>query len=283
MCLHPESSRLCYVEDAENMERVYLEAANTNGGDYTTVTENKHYGDIVVETARLKNGQTCFTLSIKQDLFNNDGFKDKLIEETAECLGHFFTKYKIKTSERVLLAGLGNDKVTADSLGGAVCDKILVTSHLYHEKEVNKKFGNLSSLKCGVAGTTGIASYDVLSSVAKKVMPKAIIAVDTLAANASVRLGNCIQISDKGIEPGGGVNNPTQKISETSIGAPVIAIGVPLVIYVKRLLSEHTDGKITADKGLLNLVVAAKEIDFLIKDFSFVIAEAVNRVVHNAT
>jgi spore protease len=131
-----------------------------------------------------------------------------------------------------------------------------------------------------VSGTTGIASFDVLSSVAKASAPALIIAVDTLAAGASARLGNCIQLSDRGLEPGGGVNNPTKAISQGSLGMPVVAVGVPLVIYVKRILLEHVKGKIEAEKDLLNLVVTAKEIDFLIKDFSHVIAEAINRIVH---
>ncbi|NCA93040.1 GPR endopeptidase, partial [bacterium] len=95
-------------------------------------------------------------------------------------------------------------------------------------------------------------------------------------------LAKNIQISDSGIEPGGGINNPQTKLTQDTLGIPVVAIGVPLVIYVKRILIEFLgENNIKTDSDLLSLVVTAKEIDFLIKDYSHIISESINRLVHS--
>lgn len=249
-----------------------------------TSVEKKYFNKIIItKTDFPDSDKRCFTIEIKEDLFNNDGAKERTINELSAIIIKFFEKYGIGRNSAVLVAALGNDKVTADSLGCAVNDKLLVTSHLYDENDVKKKYGNLMSIKCGVSGTTGIASYDVLSSVSERLKPDIIIAVDTLACGSVARLGHTVQISDNGIEPGGGVGNAQTRLSDSSLGIPVIAIGVPLVIYAKKIIMEYLADKTAfIDKSVANLVVTTKEVDFQISDFSYVVAEAINRAVHRS-
>ena len=77
---------------------------------------------------------------------------------------------------------------------------------------------------------------------------------------------------------GRGVNNAKKKLSRDTRKVPVVALGVPFVIYVRTILAEN--GVTKADPALSSLVVTAKDIDFLIEDYSDVIARGINKWVH---
>lgn len=264
--------------------QMWEEAAYLPSDNRETQVEKKYFNKIILTKNHFPETDFLYyTMEIKEDLFNNDALKERVVKELCALLEVYFKKYGIKKKSTVLVAGLGNEKVTADSLGCEVTNRLYVTSHLYAERNIMSRFGNLMCCKCGVSGTTGIASFDVLSAIANRVKPDIIIAVDTLACNATARLAHTIQITDSGIEPGGGVNNAKTKLTSSSLGVPVLAIGVPLVVYVKKILTEYlSDTVIDIDKTLAELVVTAKEIDFQISDFSHVIAESLNRTVHRA-
>ena len=79
------------------------------------------------------------------------------------------------------------------------------------------------------------------------------------------------------------INNPKKKLSFSTLKIPVIAIGVPLVIYAKDILRAYlSDNKDFfpgrgASAQLNSLVVTSKEIDIVVEDFAKVIAKAINR------
>ncbi len=269
------------------MDGLYREMWSESGeladSKYLTTENKRCLGKIVIKKSQHKdNGRFFYTITFKEDLFNNDSFKEKAVRETMDVLNSFFKKYSLSKLSKILVVGLGNDKVTADSLGGYVADKLIVSSHLFSQENIKNRYGNLCAIKCGVSGTTGIPSYEIIKAVVASVKPDLMLAVDTLAGTTTSALAKNIQISDNGIEPGGGINNPQTKLNFDTIGIPVIAIGVPLVIYVKRILMEYLgENNLRADEELLSLVVTAKEIDFLIKDYSYIISESINRLVHN--
>lgn len=267
----------------QQYREMWSESGKLNDTKYITAETKKCLGKIVISKSRqVDNGKLFYTLNVKEDLFNNDSFKEKLIKETMVIFSEFFKKYSINKQSKILVAGLGNDKVTADSLGGCVIDKLMVSSHLFTQENLKNRYGNLCGIKCGVSGTTGIPSYEIIRAVVSTVKPSLLLAVDTLAGTSTSALAKNIQISDSGIEPGGGINNPQTKLTQDTLGIPVVAIGVPLVIYVKRILIEFLgENNIKTDSDLLSLVVTAKEIDFLIKDYSHIISESINRLVHS--
>ena len=76
--------------------------------------------------------------------------------------------------------------------------------------------------------------------------PDLVIAVDALAARNSKRLNRTIQIADTGINPGSGVGNHRNGITEETIGVPVIAIGVPTVVDAATIVNDTMENLIAA-------------------------------------
>lgn len=131
-----------------------------------------------------------------------------------------------------LVAALGNRAIAADSQGPICAENLIVTRHL--KSNAPSVFTSLSlfELSCivpDVLGNTGIESADVIKHVADCVKPDFIIAIDSLAASKSSRIGRVLQITDTGIAPGSGIGNRRSILNEKSIGVPVIAMGIPTV------------------------------------------------------
>lgn len=248
-----------------------------------SIVKKSLFGKITTVESLVENGGVCFTNDIKTDLRSDPVSRRRLIRVVSSQINYFFKKYKVRPSDLVLTAGVGNEKLTVDSLGCLTTEKLRVTAHIYKEKGFIERIGNLSCVKCGVSGMTGIESFVHLSALCDKLRPKIVIAVDTLAAGSPTRLGSAIQISDLGITPGKGVNNAKRELSYSSLAVPVIGIGVPLVIYANKIVAEYVrDSDAVVIKGTIDdLVVAANDADILAEDFSFVIAEAINEAVHD--
>lgn len=165
----------------------------------------------------------------------------------------------------VLVVGLGNYKLEADSLGVKTCDKVSVT-----RKIVDSDFC-VSAIIPGVVGSTGIESFEIVKGVCEKVKPDTVIVVDSLCAGSVSRLLTTIQISDAGIVPGSGVSNHRMPLNELTLNAKVVSIGVPTVVYASTLINEF-DGK----PFLSDLVVSPKDIDFAVRDCAKIISGALN-------
>ena len=136
----------------------------------------------------------------------------------------------------VLVAGLGNRRVTPDAIGPRATDFLLVTRHLV--QTMPQDFSALrpvSALAAGVTGTTGIESGELIGAVVKKLKPACLIAVDALAARRQERVCRTVQVSDTGIVPGSGVGNARMALDEEHLGIPVIAVGVPTVVEAATL------------------------------------------------
>lgn len=143
----------------------------------------------------------------------------------------------------VLVAGLGNRRVTPDALGPRTADALLVTRHLV--EELPKDFGALrpvAALAAGVTGATGVETGELLAAVVEKLRPACLVAVDALAARRQERVCRTIQVSDTGIVPGSGVGNPRRALDRASLGIPVIAVGVPTVVEAATLCLDLLEG-----------------------------------------
>jgi spore protease len=191
---------------------------------------------------------------------------------------------------RVLIIGLGNDKVTPDSLGPYTVSKIKVTRHYYltHDMAYDVEMACVSSFIPGVMGSTGMETADLILSAAKIANPEVIIAIDSLAARNVNRISSTIQISDTGISPGAGTGNMRKQLTEETLGTKVIAIGVPTVIDSKTLILDNLSGFLKdppnaekyIDENGTQMIVTSTEIDQVIKDFSDIIANAINITLH---
>ncbi|MEL7655959.1 MAG: GPR endopeptidase [Bacillota bacterium] len=191
---------------------------------------------------------------------------------------------------KVLIIGLGNDKVTPDSLGPYTVSKVKVTRHyfLMYDMESDDEMSCVSGFIPGVMGSTGMETADLIESAAKIARPEVIIAIDSLAARNVNRISTTIQISDTGISPGAGTGNMRKQLNEKTLGTKVIAIGVPTVIDSKTLILDSLFGFLKDPSGAekymdengMQMIVTSTDIDQVIKDFSEIIANGINITLH---
>ena len=71
---------------------------------------------------------------------------------------------------------------------------------------------------------------EIVKGIVQETEPDAVIVVDALAARSAGRLGVTVQLSDTGIQPGSGVGNHRSGLTEETLGIPVFAIGIPMVV-----------------------------------------------------
>lgn len=191
----------------------------------------------------------------------------------------------------VLVVGLGNRSITADSIGPQSLDELIVTRHL-GKKEISlinqNNDGNypiISAIAPGVVGQTGIETAEYIASTAKLIKPQIVVCIDALAARSIDRLATTIQLSDAGIAPGSGVKNDRMSINRKLLGIPVIAIGVPTIVDSSTLVYDALEkaGIIELSTELLSVLdngrsffVSLKETDIAAKEFSSLISNVLN-------
>lgn len=205
----------------------------------------------------------------------------------------------------ILVVGLGNIYVTPDALGPKVINEIDVTRHIikYLPQYVDEGTRPVSAISPGVLGTTGIETVEILKGIVDNIHPKLLIVIDALASRSIDRISSTIQISDTGIVPGAGVGNTRQEISQTTLGIPVIALGIPTVVELATLVSDGIDifidrlqekaesneylnklqqndkyeeVKEALNVGDYNMIVTPKEIDDLIENMKDIVARGIN-------
>lgn len=139
-----------------------------------------------------------------------------------------------------LICGIGNAAMVADALGEKTISQLLPTRHLFQSKDLTEHDGFIpTALFCpNVLGNTGMEAAEIIHSVCKQIKPRFVLAVDALATTSSSRLGCSFQLNNTGLTPGGGINNIRPTLNEAALGTPVIAIGVPTVIYPLAFISE---------------------------------------------
>ena len=181
-----------------------------------------------------------------------------------------------------LVVGLGNRAITPDALGPKVHDHTLVTRHLV--EGCPEQFGGfrpVAALSAGVLGTTGMESGELVQAVCRRLKPACVVAVDALASRSLKRLCRTVQLSDTGIAPGSGVGNHRAALDRASLGAPVLAVGVPTVVDGATLAADLLG---TAELPLLgegrDLLVTPKDIDSQVSDMAKVIGYGIGLALH---
>lgn len=169
-----------------------------------------------------------------------------------QLLGREITRIvRIPQEGSILVVGLGNRNITADSLGPKTVEKLMVTRHLLEQipDQLDENIKPVCALAPGVLGITGIETGEIVRGVVERVGPKLVIAVDALAARRIDRINTTIQIADTGINPGSGVGNSRQALSKETLGVPVIAIGVPTVVDAVTMANDTVDMVVEAVRG----------------------------------
>ncbi len=139
---------------------------------------------------------------------------------------------------KILVVGLGNRFLTNDAIGPRTLRDLRITHYLDDETKLNNHYYDVLGIVPGVMIQTGMESSDVVKALVASQQIDLVIVVDALCARNYHKLSHVIQINDVGINPGSGIGNYRQAINEKTIGAKVIAIGVPTVIYASSLVSD---------------------------------------------
>ena len=242
------------------------------------------------------------------DIKNLKIAQEEDIEKSAETLSNELKKIlnlHVDNQGEILVVGLGNEYVTPDSLGPKVVNDIEVTRHIikYLPQYVEEGTRMVSAIAPGVLGTTGIETVEILKGIVDNIHPKLVIVIDALASRSIERISSSVQLSDTGIVPGAGVENKRSEISATTLGIPVIAIGIPTVVetavlvndclnlFITKLQQEaksndylnnlkeqdnYDEIKETLIPADYNLIVTPKEIDSLIENMAKVVSRGIN-------
>jgi len=187
----------------------------------------------------------------------------------------------INDDSSVLVAGLGNDSITPDSIGPFTVKNTMVTRHV--KAQLPEYFGSFRSVAAivpGVLGTTGIESSELVRTTAENIKPDVVIVIDALASRKLERLCSTVQLSDSGITPGSGIGNARNALNSTTLRVPVIAIGVPTVVDAATLVSDLLNDQYEVPESLKNVIVTPKEIDKNASDISKLIGYAINISLH---
>lgn len=192
------------------------------------------------------------------------------------------------------LIGLGNQAITADSLGPEVVGNLRMTRHLIREyglKSTSEEaLHAISGIVPGVMAQTGMETSEIIEGVVEITKPDVVIAVDALAARSTRRLNRTIQITDTGITPGSGVGNHRNGLTEENLKVKVIGIGVPTVVDAATIVHDSMSHLLDAleeseqkefleemiSPHLHGMFVTPKDVDETIKYLSYTISEGLN-------
>ena len=228
----------------------------------------------------------------------------KAAETVTKELKELIEKH-ISKEDGILIVGLGNKEVTPDALGPKVVQDIDITRHLltYAPEILKEGTRPVSAVSPGVLGTTGIETLEIIKGIVDNVKPKMLIVIDSLASKSIETVSSTIQIADTRIVPGAGVGNKRKELSSSTLGIPVIAIGVPMVVdlatitddclnlFITKLQQEaksndylnklkekdnYEEIKDSLNPTGYNMIVTPKEIDDLIENMGSVVARGIN-------
>lgn len=185
----------------------------------------------------------------------------------------------------VLVAGLGNRKITSDSLGPLCSDNINITRHINVSDTESKIYPEISAISPGVLAQTGIETVELIRGAAQNCSPSLVIVIDALASRSVGRLASTVQLSDTGIAPGSGIGNHRKKINSETVGFPVMAIGVPTVVDSATLvldaleragIDDLPDSLVPILEEGMSFFVTLKDSDIAVLELSNIIFEALN-------
>ena len=211
-----------------------------------------------------------------------------LAVELREMAGRMCKK-RIGKGFSLLVVGLGNAEITPDAVGPETVKRLSVTRHLRNfDTELFSTLGlcEIAAMTPGVLGQTGMETVELVRGGVAAAHPDLVLAVDALAARSTARLAATVQLSDTGIHPGSGIGNHRKALNKETVGAPVLALGVPTVVESATLLfdaltaaglenyEDVLEKSLQAERGYF---VSPKEIDLLISATGVLLSGAIEK------
>ena len=239
-------------------------------------SKTKIINDIKVKTIILKKNNE---LNKKEGKYITIEFNDITdINNSKNITKVFITELKkLLKYDKYLIIGLGNINSTPDSLGPKVVDNIIITSHIASITKLDEGFSNVSCFIPNVIGNTGIKTTKLIKNLVDIVKPNCLIIIDSLVSKDIKRINKTIEINNVGIKPGSGVGSNYEELSFNTLNIPVIAIGVPTVLYINTIIFNLTN---KIPKNTNNFMVTPTDIDFEIKKLSEILSNGLNSVLH---
>ena len=139
----------------------------------------------------------------------------------ARELGAFLARSGTGKVRSVLVTGIGNARVEADSLGPLAAERVKVG------ETADGVF--VFSFVSGVPESTGIPTERIVPAVARLLGVDLLLVLDSLAAVSPERLCRAVQIS-RGVRPGSGSAVRAGEIKENDAGCPAVTLGVPTAV-----------------------------------------------------
>jgi len=215
-------------------------------------------------------GKPCghyYTLSLPRFFDRgSESFSDAVL-----ALSELIRRCLPEQRENVLVAALGNPDITPDALGSLAAGSVLVTRHLKEkEPESFSDFCSLALCRPGVLGTSGVESAEQIRVLCDAIRSELVTVIDALAGAEADALCRSVQVSDAGISPGSGVGNDRQELSRSTLGVPVLSIGIPTVI----------DAGFLGEDALSGMFVTPRDIDSQVRAGGRLIGYALNLALH---
>ena len=284
-----------------------IETEEENVDENISVSRVKITNEKGEEAIGKKRGN-YITVDVKNLKIANEEEIQKTSEVVTKELKALLEKH-VTEKDSILVVGLGNIYVTPDSLGPKVINEVDITRHLleYMPEVLDENTREVSAISPGVLGTTGIETMEILKGIIDNVKPKLVIIIDALASRNIERISSSVQLADTGIVPGAGVGNARKELTESTLGIPVIAMGIPTVVeaatiaadsltlFIKKVQENgesndflntlQEEDKYQIIKEILapeeyNFIVTPKEIDSLIEKMKDIVARGINFAVN---
>ena len=202
---------------------------------------------------------TTLTTGPLDELASTEQICSCLIEQLRPLLEPFYGK-------PLCICGIGNPDTPADSLGPETARRIM--PHFYEAVEIPSNFSKVAVICPGVFGKTNLSTETVISSVAKAMNAACVLTIDACVTQDVDRLCSTIQLTDTGMDNQWKLSS----LRQSTLGVPVISVGVPTVIPISALLPERK----TPDTSQLTPTHIVDIIDVA----SFIIACAITQVVY---
>lgn len=260
---------------------IYTDLALENSSTSRTGKTETVFSEMGIKIIKTTFDSNSYNGLLPRDIYYtvDCGSLSRISEDKVLCVSQIISKkiseivkHAEHTTEHfsVLVVGLGNRMMCADSLGSLTCDLINVITG------VNYKI-NVYTLAPGIKAQTGIPLSKLTHCASKVTDADLIICVDALCARDASRLGSVIQIGTCGISPGSAFIKKREEISFSTTSVPVISIGIPTVISAQTLVcSLAYDTREDIFEYLSNLYVTPSDCDIISKNGAYIISDAIN-------
>lgn len=244
-------------------------------------TKEKEIGEIRVSKTVISSDETAKKINKPCGKYITVSFPDieKITDykQLEESILISLKSFVDGSADSLLVVGLGNREITADSIGPKTAERILATRHIageFAEKIGLKGLKSVAVIAPNVLGNTGIEAVEIIKGAVDKIKPRLVIVIDACVSRGIDRIFRTIQISNTGISPGSGVKNSRKEISESTLKTKVISIGIPTVVDAMVLAEELSD---KADLRQTDLVLTPKDCDLYTHRVSEILARSLNK------